>query len=107
MPGGALGNLSECSPGMIEKVRPKVSDFGVLYSYRAPRLSTRFLRTRHSSCAKPYVNLLRMSEGAAEFCVYSRGRPSRKSANEFPENRPLAPRKTNCPLSTKATKVLF
>ena len=36
IPSGALGKRCDCSPGMTEKVRPSVSDLGVLYSYRRP-----------------------------------------------------------------------
>src|SRR5579859_780097 len=51
-PAGALGNFVEWAPGTTEKVRPKVSDLGVLYSYRKPRVNTRRLVTCHSSCPK-------------------------------------------------------
>src|SRR5580698_4221818 len=37
------------SSGITEKLRPWVSDLGVLYSYRRPIVSTMFLRTCHSS----------------------------------------------------------
>src|SRR5258707_6911755 len=82
-PGGALGKRVDCRPGMTEKERPWVSSFGVLYSYRTPKLSTRFFKTCHSSCAKKLVFLLRIFDGAWPNCVYMSGAPKRKSARSF------------------------
>src|SRR3982751_1424535 len=52
-PGGALGKRVDCRPGIIENERPRVSLFGVLYSYRRPNVNTRLRARCHSSWAKP------------------------------------------------------
>src|ERR1700747_3883345 len=52
-PVGALGNSCDCNPGMTEKERPCVSSFGLLYSYRMPRLRVSLFASRQSSCRNP------------------------------------------------------
>src|SRR5215472_2240551 len=63
-PGGAFTKRVDCSPGITLNERPCVSSFGELYSYRAPRVRTRFRVTCHSSCTNPNVDFCRMFDGA-------------------------------------------
>src|SRR5450755_4247525 len=67
IPSGAFENTVDCNPGITEKLRPCVSYFGLLYSYRSPKVSVRFFLTRHSSCKNPYTALLRIFDAAFAF----------------------------------------
>src|ERR1700751_641638 len=77
-PGGAPGNTVDWSPGITENVRPSVSYFGLLYSYRSPSESVSLFVTRHSSWKNPYTDLLRMLDGAAGPCWKNVGMPHKK-----------------------------
>src|SRR5690348_9566893 len=74
-PLGAPGHRVDCSAGMKEKLRPRVSYFGCAYSYRRPKFNVSRFVTPHWSCAYPAYDVERMFEGAFGNCVHPSGSP--------------------------------